>query len=122
MRQQNNISKGFAFISSPYAAVLNNIKDSRYAMSIINEYAKFGCKRAIENGFIPFSPILTFNAILKESQRDTIMKYCFEAINHCQVLYVIKTAYFYFSQGQKDEIAYAKSLNLPIINFEFICI
>lgn len=117
----NQTNKGFVFISSPYAAVLNSIQGSQYAMSIINQYAEFGCKKAIENNLTPFSPVLTFNAIFKESQRDLIMECCFNAIRHCEALYVIKTAYFNLSQGQQDEVAYAKSLNLPIIEFDFVC-
>ena len=121
MKMLYQSNKGFVFISSPYAAVLKSVQGSQYAMSIINQYAEFGCKKAIENSLIPFSPVLTFNAIFKESQREMVMECCFNAIKHCQALYVIKTAYFHISQGQQDEIAYAKSLNLPIIEFDFVC-
>lgn len=115
------MNKGFAFISSPYAAVLHKNKGSQYTMSVIKQYAEFGCKIAIDNNFTPFSPVLTFSGIFKESQRKMIMNYCFEAIERCQVLYAIKTAYFYHSQGQQDEIAFAKQLKIPIIEFEFVC-
>lgn len=115
-QQQNG---GFAFISSPYAAVLSHIQDRQYAMSIIRSFAKFGCKKALDNKFVPFSPILTFGEIFNESQRELIMQHCFEAISKSQVLYVIKTGYFNQSNGMKDEIAYAKSISLPIITIEY---
>lgn len=77
-------------------------------------------KKALDNQFVPFSPVLTFEGIFDENQRDLIMQHCFEIISKSQALYVVKTGYFHLSSGMQDEIAYAKSLNLPIMEFEFV--
>lgn len=118
--KQNSQKQGIAFISSPYAAVLRHIQDKQYANHFIKSYARFGCKKALDNQFVPFSPVLTFEGIFDENQRDLIMQHCFEIISKSQVLYVVKTGYFHLSSGMQDEIAYAKSLNLPIMEIEFL--
>ena len=119
-KAKNARIEGFVFISSPYLAVLQNITDKQYAMSLIRQYARFGCKKAMQNKAVPFSPILTFEGLFdEESQRDLIMDSCFEALSKCEALYVIKTGYFSLSKGMQDEIAYARSIRLPIIEFDY---
>ena len=111
--------RGLAYISSPYSVVLRKIADEKYANQIIFQYARFGCRKALEKNLVPFSPILAFDKLFDEAtQRDIILKNCLKAIERCQVFCIVKTGYG-ISIGMKREYSFAKKLEMPILEFEF---
>ena len=110
----------FAFISSPYAAILRSKSDEDKARALIIQIARFGSKLALQDGFVPFSPVLAFEGIYTESQREVIMQKCFEAISNSSVFYCVQTEYFSKSLGMQAERKLALELNMPIIDIAFL--
>ena len=108
----------FAFISSPYAAILRSESDEDKARDIIIQIARFGSKLALQDGFVPFSPVLAFEGIYTEAQRDEIMQKCFEAISNSSVFYCVKTEYFSKSLGMQAERNLAVKINIPVIDID----
>lgn len=103
-----------AFISSPYAAVFEAINDSQKAREIALDLARNGGKMAARDGFVPFSPVLSFDGIFSETQRDEIMQKCFDAICESSVFYCVKSEFFERSTGMQEELKFAKNLAIPV--------
>lgn len=97
-----------AFISSPYAPI--SVTDALY---VARELSKI----AVQEGYIPISPVLNFHGVLQEntpSDRESILVMCQEMLNRCDVVYVADTEVG-ISEGMRHEINFAESLHKPII-------
>lgn len=108
-----------AFISSPYAAVLKRISNEKKAKELIMKIARYGSKLALENGFIPFSPVIAFDEIYTEDNREELMQKCFEAISLSSVFYCVKTDFFKDSFGMQEELEFALKHNILVVDIQF---
>lgn len=113
----------FAFISSPYAAIFNEVKDSNLALEIALKIAQYGSMVALDKGYIPFSPVIAFNGIYEEKHRDEIMEKCYEAIKQSSLFLSVLTEYSEQSKGMDYELKTAYCFEIPVefVRFEQHC-
>lgn len=103
------------FVSSPYAAVLSSIKDEAEALSVITSLALSGCKVVVEMGYIPLSPVLSFEGVYNErTQREEAIGASLALLKKCDAIYIVRSPYNEFSQGMILEKELATRLNMLI--------
>lgn len=104
------------FVSSPYAAVLEEIEDKSVARETILNLARKGCEKVLEQGHIPISPVLCFDGLLDErSQRDEAIEMSLALVKFCDGFLAVKSRYSKFSAGMIIECDLARRLKKPFI-------
>lgn len=113
-----------AFISSPYKAVLDNAKNANLTIQQAHEtalqFAKTASKWAIDKGYIPIAPVLLFDGILTENEREQITQMCVNLVKKCEVFVFCDTPFTQDSEGMAYELDIAELNHKCVENLQFV--
>lgn len=113
-----------AFISSPYKAVLDNAENAnltiQQAHDIALQFAKTASKWAVDKGYIPIAPVLLFNDVLTENEREQITQMCVNLVKKCEVFVFCHTPFTQDSEGMAYELDIANLNHKCIEDLHFI--
>lgn len=108
-----------AFISSPYKSVFDKVKDKGRAHSLALQYARTACKWAADIGYVPISPVLLFDGVFTEDDREQITQMCAQMVKKCEAFIYCQTPYTQESGGMAFEQDLAECENKLIIDAYF---
>lgn len=108
------------FVSSPYAAVFEAIKDEKKALETALKIARAGARKALDMGHIPFSPVLAFNGVYSESEeRQRAIKDSLTCLKWCDGVLFVDSEFSQMSAGMVLERDLAERLDKPLIEFHY---
>ena len=108
------------FISSPYGAVFEEVKDEGQALETALKIARAGARKALEMGHIPLSPVLAFNGVYSESEeRQRAIKDSLACLKWCDGVMFVNCKFSQMSAGMVLERDLAKKLDKPTIEFHY---
>ena len=108
------------FISSPYGAVFEEVKDEGKALETALKIARAGARKALEMGHIPLSPVLAFNGVYSEAEeRQRAIKDSLACLKWCDGVMFVSCKYSQMSAGMVLERDLAKKLDKPTIEFHY---
>ncbi|WP_081302510.1 DUF4406 domain-containing protein [Campylobacter fetus] len=106
------------YVASPYASI-SVAKDENQRRFYAKKIAVSACKKVIEAGYEPISPVLAFSDIFDEkTDREKVMKACLELLSNCSYIYFANSVYSKNSAGMKMEKRYARELGITELEFE----
>lgn len=104
------------YVATPYAGL--RCHDSAREIIAI-KLAKTECKKVIEAGYVPFSPILAWHGVLSEKDsREKALRAGLEALSVCSYIYFSKHPDSEFSNGMKCEKEYAREIGITELDFD----
>lgn len=112
------------YIASPYGAIAKHIKDPKEARRVALVIATMASHKAVELGYIPFSPVLNFNNIYDEykrpGDREKALRAGFFWLEQCDCLGWAETVYSDDSEGMKAEERRAYKQGKQVIIIEVV--
>lgn len=103
------------YVASPYAAI-SCARDEEQRRLYAKKIAIKACRDVKNAGYLPISPVLALCDIYNDKEdRDEVMKICKCMLEGCSYIYVANSAYSKASKGIKEELYFAKSLNITIL-------
>lgn len=103
------------YVASPYAAI-SCARDEEQRKLYAKKIAIRACKEVKNAGYSPISPVLALCDIYNDKEdRDEVMRICKKMLEGCSYIYVANSSYSKASKGIRQELEFAKSLNITIL-------
>ncbi|PHJ03235.1 hypothetical protein IW21_09405 [Campylobacter fetus subsp. venerealis] len=105
------------YVASPYASI-SAARDENQRRFYAKKIATSACKKVMEAGYWPISPVLAFCDIYDEkTEREEVIKACLELLSDCSYIYFANSVYSKNSAGMKIEKRYARELGIVELEF-----
>lgn len=109
----------FIYVSSPYASVLEAFDDKKAGREFAIKIARAGCRRVLEMGHLPLSPVLSCDGVYdEETQRNLALNYSLEMLKFCQGALFVRCEFSLSSLGMILERSRAEELGKACVDFE----